>query len=309
MFSFNKHSTSNSNPQASNSSTSDLLKKVRKIEIKTRGLSNQIFSGEYHSAFKGRGMAFSEVREYQHGDEVRTIDWNVTARFGEPYVKVFEEERELTVMLLVDVSGSKEFGTQQKSKQELATEICAVLAFSAITNNDKVGVIFFSDKIEKFIPPKKGKSHILMIIRDLIDFEPESKGTDIDQALKYFNNVIKKRCTAFLLSDFVSSDNFENSIKIANRKHDLIALRLYDKAEEELPNIGLVPMMDAESNAIQWVNTSSKIVQKDYKIKALKRADFLQSTFKKGGIDNTKIGTHEDYVKPLMALFKRRGAK
>lgn len=290
-------------------STSDLLKKVRKIEIKTRGLSNQIFSGEYHSAFKGRGMAFSEVREYQHGDEVRTIDWNVTARFGHPYVKVFEEERELTVMLIVDVSGSKEFGTQQKTKQELATEVCAVLAFSAITNNDKVGVIFFSDKIEKFIPPKKGKSHILMIIRDLIDFEPERKGTDIDQALKYFNNVIKKRCTAFLLSDFVCTTNYENAIKIANRKHDLIALRLYDKAEEELPNIGLVPMLDAETNAVQWVNTSSKTVQKKYKIEGLKRKDFLKTTFKKGGIDAADIGTHEDYVKPLMALFKRRGAK
>jgi uncharacterized protein (DUF58 family) len=292
----------------SNLSTSDLLKKVRKIEIKTRGLSNQIFSGEYHSAFKGRGMAFSEVREYQHGDEIRTIDWNVTARFNHPYVKVFEEEREMTVMLLVDVSGSKEFGTQQKSKQELATEICAVLAFSAITNNDKVGVIFFSDKIEKFVPPKKGRSHILMIIRDLIDFEPENKGTDIAQALKYFNNVIKKRCTAFLLSDFVSDIEFENSLKIANRKHDLIALRLYDKAEEVLPNIGLVPMLDAETNAIKWVNTSSKEVQKEYKISALKRKDFLRNTFKKAGVDNTNIGTHEDYVKPLMALFKLRGA-
>ena len=290
-------------------STSDLLKKVRKIEIKTRGLSNQIFSGEYHSAFKGRGMAFSEVREYQHGDEVRTIDWNVTARFGHPFVKVFEEERELTVMLIVDVSGSKEFGTQTKTKQELATEICAVLAFSAINNNDKVGVIFFSDKIEKFIPPKKGRSHILMIIRDLIDFEPESKGTDISMALKYFNNVIKKRCTAFLLSDFVCHTNFENAIKIANRKHDLIALRLYDRAEEELPNIGLVPMLDAETNSVQWVNTSSKTVQKEYKIEGLKRKGYLKSTFKKGGIDNTNIGTHEDYVKPLMALFKRRGAK
>ena len=290
-------------------STSELLKKVRKIEIKTRGLSSQIFSGEYHSAFKGRGMAFSEVREYQHGDEVRTIDWNVTARFGHPYVKVFEEERELTVMLLVDVSGSKEFGTQQKTKQELATEICAVLAFSAIQNNDKVGVIFFSDKIEKFIPPKKGRSHILMIIRDLIDFTPESKGTDISLALKYFNNVIKKRCTAFLLSDFVSPNDFEHAIKIANRKHDLIALRLYDSAEEELPNIGLVPMLDSETNATQWVNTSSASIRKDYKIEALKRRDYLKTTFKKGGIDSTNIGTHEDYVKPLMALFKRRGAK
>jgi len=292
----------------SNNTTSELLKKVRKIEIKTRGLSNQIFSGEYHSAFKGRGMAFSEVREYQHGDEIRTIDWNVTARFNHPYVKVFEEEREMTVMLLVDVSGSKEFGTQLKNKQELATEICAVLAFSAITNNDKVGVIFFSDKIEKFIPPKKGRSHILMIIRDLIDFEPESKGTDIAQALKYFNNVIKKRCTAFLLSDFITPNNFENALKIANRKHDLITLRLYDKSEEELPNIGLVPMLDAETNKIQWVNTSSKETQKEYKIEALKRNDILKNTFKKSGVDTANIGTHEDYVKPLMALFKRRGA-
>ncbi len=291
----------------SNQSTSDLLKKVRKIEIKTRGLSNQIFSGEYHSAFKGRGMAFSEVREYQHGDEIRTIDWNVTARFNHPYVKVFEEEREMTVMLLVDVSGSKEFGTQLKSKQELATEICAVLAFSAIQNNDKVGVIFFSDKIEKFIPPKKGRSHILMIIRDLIDFEPESKGTDIAQALKYFNNVIKKRCTAFLLSDFITDTSFENALKIANRKHDLITLRLYDKAEEDLPNIGLVPMLDAENGAIKWVNTSSKEAQKEYKMEALKRKDILNNTFKKSGVDTANIGTHEDYVKPLMALFKRRG--
>lgn len=291
----------------SNNTTAELLKKVRKIEIKTRGLSNQIFSGEYHSAFKGRGMAFSEVREYQHGDEIRTIDWNVTARFNHPYVKVFEEEREMTVMLLVDVSGSKEFGTQLKSKQELATEICAILAFSAITNNDKVGVIFFSDKIEKFIPPKKGRSHILMIIRDLIDFKPESKGTDIAQALKYFNNVIKKRCTAFLLSDFIAPNNFENAMKIANRKHDLITLRLYDKAEEELPNIGLVPMLDAETNKIQWVNTSSKEAQKEYKIEALKRNDILKNTFKKSGVDTANIGTHEDYVKPLMALFKRRG--
>lgn len=292
----------------SNLSTSDLLKKVRKIEIKTRGLSNQIFSGEYHSAFKGRGMAFSEVREYQHGDEIRTIDWNVTARFNHPYVKVFEEEREMTVMLLVDVSGSKEFGTQQKSKQELATEICAVLAFSAIQNNDKVGVIFFSDKIEKFIPPKKGRSHILMIIRDLIDFEPESKGTDISQALKYFNNVIKKRCTAFLLSDFITDISFENALKIANRKHDLITLKLYDKAEEQLPNIGLVPMLDAEKGNVKWVNTSSKQVQKEYKIEALKRNDYLSNIFRKSGVDTTNIGTHEDYVKPLMALFKRRGA-
>jgi len=292
----------------SNQSTAELLKKVRKIEIKTRGLSNQIFSGEYHSAFKGRGMAFSEVREYQHGDEIRTIDWNVTARFNHPYVKVFEEEREMTVMLLVDVSGSEEFGTQQKSKQDLATEICAVLAFSAITNNDKVGVIFFSDQIEKFIPPKKGRSHILMIIRDLLDFEPESKGTDLELALKYFTNVIKKRSTAFLISDFVASRNYENALKIANRKHDMIALQVYDKSENEIPNIGLVPMLDSESNQIQWINTSSKEVQKNYKIEALKRKDYLENTLRKSGVDMANIGTHEDYVKPLMGLFKRRGA-
>lgn len=290
---------------ASNQNTSELLKKVRKIEIKTRGLSNQIFSGEYHSAFKGRGMAFSEVREYQHGDEIRTIDWNVTARFNHPYVKVFEEERELTVMLLVDVSGSKEFGTQQKSKQELATELCAVLAFSAIQNNDKVGVIFFSDKIEKFIPPKKGRSHILMIIRDLIDFKPESKGTDITGALKYFTNVIKKRSTAFIISDFVDS-NFEDALKIANKKHDMVALHLYDIAEQELPDLGLVPLLDAETNEIKWVNTSDKKVRIDYKSNALRRKDELSNTFRKSGVDVAEIATDHNYVKPLMNLFKRR---
>ncbi len=290
---------------ASNQNTSELLKKVRKIEIKTRGLSNQIFSGEYHSAFKGRGMAFSEVREYQHGDEIRTIDWNVTARFNHPYVKVFEEERELTVMLLVDVSGSKEFGTQQKSKQELATELCAVLAFSAIQNNDKVGVIFFSDKIEKFIPPKKGRSHILMIIRDLIDFKPESKGTDISGALKYFTNVIKKRSTAFIISDFVDS-NFEDALKIANKKHDMVALHLYDIAEQELPDLGLVPLLDAETNEIKWVNTSDKKVRIDYKANALRRKDELSNTFRKSGVDVAEIATDHNYVKPLMNLFKRR---
>lgn len=293
----------------SNNTTSELLKKVRKIEIKTRGLSTQIFSGEYHSAFKGRGMAFSEVREYQHGDEIRTIDWNVTARFNHPYVKVFEEERELTVMLLVDVSGSKEFGTRKMSKQELATEICAVLAFSAIQNNDKVGVIFFSDKIEKFIPPKKGRSHILMIIRDLIDFEPESKGTDIGMALKYFTNVIKKKCTAFIVSDFVTNKHFDDALKIANRKHDMVALHLYDEAENSFPNLGLVPLLDSETNQIQWVNTSNKKVRADYKIEALRRKDQLVNSFKKSGVDVANIATHQNYVKPLMALFKRRGSR
>ncbi|MEO3402652.1 DUF58 domain-containing protein [Mucilaginibacter sp. CAU 1740] len=285
--------------------TKDLLKKVRKIEIKTRGLSNHLFSGEYHSAFKGRGMAFSEVREYQIGDEIRTIDWNVTARFNQPYVKVFEEERELTVMILMDVSGSEYFGTQNQQKQELAVELCAVLAFSAIQNNDKVGVIFFSDKIEKFIPPKKGRSHILMIIRELINFEPENKGTNVAEALKYFTGAIKKRSTAFIISDFITPE-FENEIKIANKKHDIIALKLYDKHEEEFPNLGLIPMKDEESGQIMWVNTGDKAVREAFKWDAVKRNAALQDTFKRSGVDYTNIGTHESYVKPLMTLFKKR---
>jgi uncharacterized protein (DUF58 family) len=288
--------------------TKDLLKKVRKIEIKTRGLSNQIFSGEYQSAFKGRGMAFSEVREYQVGDEIRTIDWNVTARFNHPYVKVFDEEREMTVMLLVDVSGSKNFGTQQQHKQELATEVCAVLAFSAIQNNDKVGVLFFSDKVEKFIPPKKGRSHILMIIRELIDFKPQNKGTNVAEALRYFTSAIKKRCTSFLISDFMSP-SFENEIKIANRKHDLIALRLYDQHEEEFPNLGLIPVKDEESGQISWVNTGDKEVRHAFKVAALERNGRLEDLFRRSGVDFTKIGTHESYIKPLMTLFKKREAR
>ncbi len=285
--------------------TKELLKKVRKIEIKTRGLSNHIFSGEYSSAFKGRGMAFSEVREYQVGDEIRTIDWNVTARFNHPYVKVFDEERELTVMILMDVSGSENFGTIQKQKQELATELCAVLAFSAIQNNDKVGVLFFSDKIEKFIPPKKGRSHILMIIRELIGFTPESKGTDLGQALKYFTRVIKKRCTAFIISDFISPA-FENELKIANRKHDMMAVRLYDKHEEEIPDLGLIPVRDEESGQLLWVNTGDKKVRTAFAAEALKRSAYLKDLFEKSGVDFMKIGTHESYVKPLMTLFRKR---
>lgn len=288
--------------------TKELLKKVRKIEIKTRGLSNHLFSGEYHSAFKGRGMAFSEVREYQIGDEIRTIDWNVTARFNHPFVKVFDEERELTVMLLMDVSGSENFGTQTQQKQDLATELCAVLAFSAIQNNDKVGVIFFSDKIEKFIPPKKGKSHILMIIRELIDFTPESKGTNVAEALKYFTGAIKKRCTAFLLSDFMSPA-FENELKIANKKHDIIALRLYDKHEEEFPDLGLIPVKDEETGFLTWINTSDKKVRAAFKADALRRNAALKDTFSRAGVDTADIGTHESYVKPLMTLFKKRGKK
>ncbi|MGV8880152.1 MAG: DUF58 domain-containing protein [Sphingobacteriaceae bacterium] len=285
--------------------TRDLLKKVRKIEIKTRGLSNHLFSGEYHSAFKGRGMAFSEVREYQVGDEIRTIDWNVTARFNHPYVKVFEEERELTVMLLVDVSGSENFGTIQQQKQELATELCAVLAFSAIQNNDKVGVLFFSDQVEKFIPPKKGRSHILMIIRELIDFKPQNKGTNVAEALRYFTGAIKKKCTAFIISDFISP-GFLNEIKIANKKHDLIALKLYDLHEEEFPDLGLIPVKDEESGQLQWVNTGSKTVRNEFKAAALKRNAELTELFRKSGVDFTRIGTHESYVKPLMTLFKKR---
>jgi len=288
--------------------TKDLLKKVRKIEIKSRGLSNQIFSGEYQSAFKGRGMAFSEVREYQMGDEIRTIDWNVTARFNHPYVKVFDEEREMTVMLLVDVSASKNFGTQTQQKQELATELCAVLAFSAIQNNDKVGVLFFSDQVEKFIPPKKGRSHILMIIRELIDFKPKHRGTNVAEALRYFTSVIKKRCTAFLLSDFMS-DTFENEIKIANRKHDLIALRLFDLHEEEFPDLGLIPIKDEESGQLEWINTSDKQVRHAFKTAALERNGRLEDLFRRSGVDFTKIGTHQSYIKPLMTLFKKREAR
>jgi uncharacterized protein (DUF58 family) len=288
--------------------TKDLLRKVRKIEIKTRGLSNHLFSGEYHSAFKGRGMAFSEVREYQVGDEIRTIDWNVTARFNHPYVKVFDEERELTVMVLMDVSGSGNFGTVNWQKLDLATELCAVLAFSAIQNNDKVGVLFFSDKIEKFIPPKKGRSHILMIIRELIAFSPENKRTNVAGALKYFTGAIKKRCTAFIISDFMSPE-FEAELKIANKKHDVIALRLYDRHEEEFPDLGLIPVRDEEIGEMQWINTGSSEVRNTYKSAAIDRNGMLSNTFKKSGVDFTSIGTHETYIKPLMTLFKKRGGR
>jgi uncharacterized protein (DUF58 family) len=285
--------------------TSELLKKVRKIEIKTRGLSNQIFSGEYHSAFKGRGMTFSEVREYQPGDDIRSIDWNVTARFNAPFVKVFEEEREMTVMLLVDVSASENFGTQKQLKQELITELCAVLAFSSIQNNDKIGIIFFTDKIEKFIPPKKGKSHVLRIIRDLIEFEPENKKTDISLALKYFSSIIKKRSIAFLISDFMDN-NFTDALKIANKKHDLVALRIYDNRELELPNLGLVKMLDNETGIYKWVDTSSKKVRQHYFVQAKKHEAALKEMFNKSGVDTANINTAESYVKPLTNLFKRR---
>ena len=286
--------------------TQELLKKVRKIEIKTRGLSSQVFSGEYHSAFKGRGMAFSEVREYTPGDDVRTIDWNVTARFNTPFVKVFEEERELNVMLLVDVSASGNYGTHKQIKQDLITELCAVLAFSASTNNDKIGVIFFSDKIEKFIPPKKGKTHILRIIRELINFQPESKGTNISHALKYLTNVIKKKSIVFVISDFVDSNSFKDAIKIANRKHDIVALHIYDKSETRIPPIGLLKMRDAESGKVMWVDTSAKEFQKNMKTAQAESEKKLKETFNNAGIDYTKISTHESYIKPLMTLFKKR---
>ena len=286
--------------------TTELIKKVRKIEIKTRGLSNQVFAGEYHSAFKGKGMTFSEVREYQYGDPIKGIDWNVTARYNKPYVKVFEEEREMTVMLLIDVSSSKIFGTQSQLKSDLITEISAVLSFSAIANNDKIGVIFFSSKIEKFIPPKKGKSHILRIIRDLIEFEPEEKGTDISEALRYYSNVIKKRSTGFIISDFIDED-FENALKIANNKHDLIALRVFDKREREIPNIGLIQIKDAETDRIKWIDSSSKQVRTNYQNWWRNSSEELKEIFSKNGVDNTSIETGQDYVRSLIGLFKRRG--
>ncbi|MCB0396324.1 MAG: DUF58 domain-containing protein, partial [Flavobacteriales bacterium] len=281
----------------------ELLRKVRKIEIKTKGLSNQLFSGEYHSVFKGRGMAFSEVREYQAGDDIRTIDWNVTARLNHPYVKVFEEERELTVMLLVDVSASERFGTKVQFKEDLITELCAVLAFSAIQNNDKIGVIFFSDRIEKFIPPKKGRSHTLRIIRELIQFTPESKGTNISEALRYFNGVIKKRSIAFLISDFMDS-GFERPLRIANKKHDMVAVRIFDIREQELPDVGLVRFRDPETDKVQWVDTHSKEVRKHYFQQGRQHEAFLKDAFLKSGVDNMKIRTDESYVRPLMNFFK-----
>ena len=286
--------------------TSDLLKKVRKIEIKTRGLSNQLFAGEYHSAFKGSGMTFNEVRDYHPGDEIRKIDWNVTARFNSPFVKVFEEEREMTVMLLVDTSASEFFGTRVQLKKELITEICAVLSFSAIQNNDKIGVIFFGNEVEKFIPPKKGKSHILRIIRELISFEPQTQGTNIGEALRYLTNAIKKKSTAFLLSDFLDEKNYENALKVANKKHDLIGLRIYDRLQEDLPNIGLVPFYDAESGSTILVDTSSKSVRTDYNLNSRKQREGLFDQFKKAGIDYANISTQDNYVRPLMNLFKKR---
>ncbi len=286
--------------------TSELLKKVRRIEIKTRGLSNNIFAGQYHSAFKGRGMAFSEVREYQFGDDTRDIDWKVTARYVRPYVKVFEEERELTVMLLIDVSGSKDFGTVSQMKRDVTTEIAATLAFSAIQNNDKIGVIFFSDKIEKFIPPQKGRRHILYIIRELIDFRPDDRQTDINQALKYLTNAIKKRCTAFLLSDFIDHGNYHDALTIANRKHDIVAIQVYDRRETELPAVGLMKVRDAETGQERWIDSSSKRVREAYRTWWDKRQAEMNAAFQKSRIDAVSIRTEDDYVKALLTLFDKR---
>jgi uncharacterized protein (DUF58 family) len=286
----------------------EIFKKVRKIEIKTRGLSKQIFSGHYHSSFKGRGMAFSEVREYQYGDDVRNIDWNVTARYNHPFIKIFEEERELTVMLLIDVSGSNQFGTQVTMKEEMITEIAAVLAFSAIQNNDKVGVIFFSNQIEKFIPPKKGASHILRIIRELVDFKTKNQGTDVSEGLKFLTNAIKKKCTAFLLSDFIDK-NFADAIQIANSKHDVIALRVYDPREAELPKMGMTRFKDAETGENIWVDTSSAKTRGLYKKWYEDNEKFLKYTFNRSGVDVAHIRTDEDYVKPLVKLFKIRESR
>jgi uncharacterized protein (DUF58 family) len=289
---------------------SELLKKVRKIEIKTKGLSRNIFAGEYHSAFKGRGMAFSEVREYQFGDDIRNIDWNVTARYGHPFIKIFEEERELTVMLLVDVSGSREFGTVERTKKNVIVELAAILSFSAISNNDKIGVIFFSDRIEKFIPPLKGRTHTLRIIRELIEFEPVSRKTDIAVALRYLTNAMKRRVTAFVISDFM--DKFltlEQALSIANNKHDMVGLRIYDERETELPAVGMIKLKDAETGEYLWVDSSSRRVRETYRRYWDESNKQLDNLLKKTGLDYVNISTREDYVKSLVALFKKREHK
>ena len=289
--------------------STELLKKVRKIEIKTKGLSQNIFAGEYHSAFKGRGMTFSEVREYQYGDDIRDIDWNVTARHNRPYVKVYEEERELTVMLLVDVSGSKNFGAVGVEKNEMMAEIAATLAFSAIQNNDKVGVIFFTDKVEKFIPPKKGRKHILLVIRELLNFKPESRGTNIGNVLEYLTSALKKHCATFLISDFIYGNDYYKAMSIASRKHDLTAIQVYDKREATLPNVGLMKVEDAETGAVKWVNTSSASVRNAYKKWWYERQQTMNNTLMRCNVDIASVATDEDYVKSLMALFGKRGVR
>ena len=287
--------------------TSDLIKKVRKIEIKTRGLSHNIFAGEYHSAFKGRGMSFREVREYQYGDDVRDIDWNVTARFNKPYIKVFEEERELTVMLVIDLSESLDFGTVRQTKRDMVTEIAATIAFAAIQNNDKIGVIFFTDRVEKFIPPQNGRKHILYIIRELLNFEPQSSRTDISVPLQFLTNALKKRCTAFVISDFIDNGDFKNAMTIANRKHDVVAIQVYDRRLAELPKVGLIKMRDAESGEEIFVDTSSSKVQSAQREWWRSQREKLDETLKKSRVDSVSIRTDQDYVKALMNLFAQRG--
>ena len=286
--------------------TSDILKRVRQIEIKTRGLSNNIFAGEYHSAFKGRGMAFSEVREYQYGDDIRDIEWNGTARFNKPYVKVFEEERELTVMLLVDVSGSLHFGTERQMKRDMLTEIAATLAFSAIQNNDKIGVIFVSDRIEKFIPPKKGRKHILYIIRELLDFKAESPRTDVGQAVQYLTQALKRRCTAFLLSDFMDQKDFRQPLTIANRKHDVVAIQVYDRRIQELPDVGLMKVRDAETGFERFIDTSDRRMREAQRKWWRQRSEYLHDTFSRSNIDSVSVRTDQDYVVALKNLFAKR---
>ena len=286
--------------------TSEILKKVRKIEIKTRGLSQNIFAGQYHSAFKGRGMAFAEVREYQFGDDVRDIDWNVTARFRKPYVKVFEEERELTVMLLIDVSGSLDFGTRKCMKSDMSVEIAATIAFSAIQNNDKIGVIFFSDRIEKYIPPKKGRKHILYIIREMLDFKPQSRQTDMGEAVAFFTRVMKRCTTAFVISDFYNKGDFTRQMQIANSKHDLMAVQVYDRWAKQLPDVGLVKIKDAESGLEMYIDTSSRKVRQAHARYWIEHEERLHETFSRANVDWVAVATDEDYVKAMMQLFASR---
>lgn len=289
--------------------SNELLKKVRKIEIKTRGLSQNIFAGEYHSAFKGRGMMFSEVRAYQYGDDIRDIDWNVTARHNHPYIKVYEEERELTVMLLVDVSGSRYFGAEGQEKREMIAEIAATIAFSASQNNDKIGALFFSDKIEKFIPPQKGKKHILLIIRELLDFKPESRGTDIGAAVRYFADAMKKRCTTFLISDFIDEHDYSKPLAVARNRHDVIALQVYDKRDTQMPDVGLMRVLDLETGSSRWIDTSSSRVRKAYGRWWYDRQQRMAETLRSRRIDFASVATDEDYVRALMGLFKNRGPR
>ena len=287
--------------------TNELIKRVRRLEIKTRGLSRNIFAGQYHSAFKGRGMAFSEVREYQYGDDIRDIDWNVTARYNKPFVKVFEEEREMTVMLMVDLSGSRNFGAAGAVKREVITEIAATLAFSTIQNNDKIGVILFSDKIERYIPPQKGSRHVLRIIRELIDYQPESLGTDLELPLRYVTQLVRKRCTCFMISDFICNEPYKDALGIANRKHDLVAIQVYDPREAELPNVGLVHMVDAETKASRWIDTAQRSTRRAYAEWWRERQQSMQSAMTSARVDSVSIATDSDYVRSLINLFARRG--